>query len=260
MTDPNDANSRPDDTFDKFFRPRRHDSFDDGSNDGRGYDDATDPGVPSAPYADQRTQQAPAAGAQYYQQPDQGSGYLEQPPAAQQGPGRKAALLLPLMILLASLGVLSFVGYLLLVNNDKSDASGNQNSAPAATSSTPEGTGAPTTDRPSSPSTDPRTSSQPSSPTSSPSTPIALPAGSDTGCGDAAFSTSPRVTCAFASGVASQARAIQAGSSQQIGARSSATGKQYVFDCNHPDGSFITCVGTSKPDDGRRPTVYVVPG
>lgn len=262
MPDPNDASARPDDTFDKFFRPRRPDR---GSEpgprfDGRSDTDITDPGVPSAPYADQRTQQAPAAGAQYYQQPDQGSGYVEQPPAVQQEHGRKASLLLPLMILLASLGVLSFVGYLILVNKDANDASGNQNSAPATISGTTDGTGAATTDGPSSPSTDPGTSSQPSSPTSSPSTPIALPAGTDTRCGDPMFSSSKGVSCAFAKDVATQAQTITPGSSRQIGAYSAAVKLQYTLDCNYPEGSFITCVGKSNPDNGRRPTIYVLPG
>lgn len=240
MTDPNDT--RPDDTFDKFFRPRS-------TEPARTDDDATDPGVPSSAYAEQPTHQAPAAGAQYFQQPEQGSGYVEQQPQ-QHETGRKAGFLLPLMILLASLAVLSFVGYLFLRGGD--DAGRSATTSPVAPTGGTTGTGS--SSGPS--SAQPSTSSTPSSPSS---TPVALPAGSDTDCGDSTFSTSPNVTCAFAQNVAEQAAAIRKGSSQQVGVRSSTTGKQYVFDCNHPDGSFITCVGTSQPDDGRRPTVYVLP-
>lgn len=239
MTDPNEG--RRDDTFDKFFRPAKGDEI-------------TDPGVPTGAYSQHPTQQAPVGGgAQYYQQPDQGSGYIEQPQYPQE-PGREGSVIVPLVILGVSLVVLAVVGFLFL--RGKQDAGTPSNagtSTPASTPATSDG-GSSTTSGSSSGSTTSSSSSSPSS------TPVALPAGSDNHCGDPGFSTSPNVSCEFAKSVADQARAIAAGGSQQVGARSAATAKQYVFNCNHPDGSFITCVGTSQPDDGRRPTVYVLPG
>lgn len=239
MTDPDQG--RRDDTFDKFFRPAVDDEI-------------TDPGVPSGAYAQQPTQQAPSApGAQYFQQPEQGAGYVPEPQYEPE-PKREGSVLVPLMILGVSLAVLAVVGYMFL--NGRQDTGTPSN---AATSSTSSGAGSTSSTQEGSSSTSSSTSSTTSSTTSSSSTPVTLPAGSDTGCGNEIFSTSPDVSCEFAGSVAAQARAVQAGSSQQIGARSAVTGKQYVFDCNHPDGSFITCVGTAQPDDGRRPTVYVLP-
>ncbi len=243
MTNPDEG--RRDDTFDKFFRPAKNDEI-------------TDPGVPSAAYAEHPTQQAQppaAAGAQYYQQPTQGSGYVEQPQYDDE-PQREGSILLPLLIIGVSLAVLAVVGILYL--NGKQDTGTPSNAATSTSSTEPSNGSSGSTST--SGSTSGSTSSSTSSTTSSSSSIAAtLPAGTDKHCGDATFSTSPNVSCEFAKSVASQARAIQPGGNQQVGARSAATGKQYVFDCNHPDGSFITCVGTAQPDDGRRPTVYVLP-
>ncbi|GAB3580149.1 hypothetical protein [Calidifontibacter terrae] len=236
---PDRGNNPGDDTFDKFFGPGHEDP------------DRTDPGMPTA-YAGQT---APAG---YHQQPTQGGGYYPEPPREK----RERSALMPLLVIGISLVVLAVVGWLVFRSGSSGSNAGPSQIPLATTSVTTDQSGSSSSSNGSSSTSN---SSSSSTSTSSSSSAVSLPAAQSSCGSDTTFTTSAAVSCAFASRIYStvqtspptdgQSSTFQVESLKSEGG----SGLQYNVTCNHLTGSYIECVGVSSPDNGKRPTVYVMP-
>lgn len=236
---PPDRGVKPgDDTFDKFFGP------------GHEVDpDRTDPGMPSA--YDSET--APAG---YHQQPTQGAGYYP----VEERPRPERSIAMPLLVIALSVLVLGVVGYLMF----RGSGSGASNAGPSAIPTSPAGT--PTGGSSSNGSgSSSSSSSTSSSSSSSSSSSVTLPPGQSSCGSPTTFTTSSSVSCAFAARIYSTAQGSLPASGQsstfQVESLKSegGSGLKYAVTCTHEPNSFVQCTGVSSPDNGKRPTVYVMP-